>query len=136
MVDKNDARRADTRDGSSWINVVLLVLVVEKIVQHVAVTAAFYCDLHGIRSTVAVSPDLLMVLGAIIAALFALSLWGLVTRQNWALRSVIALALFDIVGEFVAQGRLGILITVSFLVATTLLILALACRRQEPSRAM
>jgi hypothetical protein len=44
---------------------------------------------------------------------------------------LIGLALFDIIGEFVAQGVISIVITVSFLVATLLLILTLVYRRQE-----
>ncbi len=51
-------------------------------------------------------------------------------RKTWAIRLVIAPALFDIMGEFVAQGKPGITITVSFLAATILLILSLVYRRQ------
>jgi hypothetical protein len=55
----------------------------------------------------------------------------MLTQQNWASNLVIALALFDMIGEFIAQGRIDIVITVSFLVATILLILALLYRRQD-----
>jgi hypothetical protein len=75
-----------------------------------------------------------MILGVVVTVLFALSLWGLITQQKWAVNLVIALALFDIIGEFVAQGTIIITITVSFLVATILLILALVYRRQEVKR--
>jgi uncharacterized membrane protein len=51
--------------------------------------------------------------------------------SRWATNLVVALALFDIVGEFVAQGRIDIVVTVSFVVATILLIVALIYRRQE-----
>ena len=40
-----------------------------------------------------------------------------------------ALALFDMIGEFVAQGTIGIQLNVSFLVATVLLVLCLLDRR-------
>lgn len=110
---------------------VLMALVLEKIVQHVVVTLAFFFDWRDIGSTVVVRPSILMVLGAVVAVAFSLSLWGLGTGRKWALDLVIALALFDMVGEFVAQGRISIVITVSFLVATVLLVLTLFYRRQE-----
>ena len=118
------------KSKSNWVRVVLLALVVEKIVQHVFVTLAFIVDLGGLRATVAVDPIILTVVGALVAVLFGASLWGLLARREWALRLVAGLALFDIAGEFVAQGRLDIAITVSVVVATLLLGLALAHRRQ------
>jgi hypothetical protein len=54
----------------------------------------------------------------------------MIKRKRWAIDLVIGLAFFDIIGEFVAQGTIVILITVSFLVATLLLILAFLYRRQ------
>jgi hypothetical protein len=112
----------------------LIALILEKIVQHIVVTLAFYFNWADITSTVVVNPSLLMILGAVVAVLFILSLWGMITRQTWAINLVIALALFDIVGEFVAQGTIIIAITVSFVVATILLVLALLYRRQAEKR--
>lgn len=116
---------------TGWMKYALAALLLEKVVQHLFVTAAFYLDLGGIRFTVAVSPDALMILGALAAVLFALSLWGLLAGKRWALGLVIGLALFDLIGEFVAQGRLAINLNVSFLIAALILILALAFRRQK-----
>ncbi len=113
------------------IRYALIALIVEKIVQHVVVTLALFFNWKEIASTVAVSPGILMVLGAIVALLFVLSLWGMITRKAWAVNLVIGLALFDIVGEFVAQGTRFIVFTVSILVATVLLILGLVYRRRE-----
>ena len=115
---------------SNWLYIVLILLIVEKIIQHIFVTLAFYFNWAEIASTVVVSPTILMTLGVPLALLFVLSLWGMIKKQMWAVDLVIGLALFDIIGEFVAQGTIGILITVSFLVATLLLILALMYRRQ------
>ncbi len=124
-----------TRSGKgNWRRYILLALIVEKIIQHVVVTIAFATDLQGIRSTVVVNPELLMVGGAAVAVLFAVSLWGMVVRHKWAIDLVIALAVFDLVGEFVAQGRLGIVITVSFVVAAILFVFAFRLRRQEQGR--
>jgi hypothetical protein len=114
----------------SWLYFVLVLLMLEKIIQHIFVTLAFLFNWGDIASTVVVSPTVLMVLGGIVAVLFALALWGMLRKQAWALNLAIGLALFDIVGEFVAQGKIDISITVSFLVATILLILSLVYRRR------
>jgi len=110
---------------------VLLALIVEKVIQHAVVTFALATDLRGIRSTVVVNPDVLMVSGGLVGVLFAVSLWGRLTGGKWALVLVIGLAAFDLVGEFVAQGRVFIIVTVSFVVAAILLVLAFRLRRQE-----
>lgn len=129
MTPKGASRTSGTT-VSNWIYYLLLLLIVEKIIQHAVVTLAFYFNWTDIASTVAVSPTVLMIFGAIVAVLFCLSLWGMVMKPKWMINLVIALALFDIVGEFVAQGRIGIVITLSFLVAIMLLILAMTYRRQ------
>jgi hypothetical protein len=118
---------------SNRLYYVLILLVIEKIIQHVVVTFALYSNWQDIASTVVVSPTVLMVAGAIVAVLFAIALWGMIKKQVWALKLLIALALFDIVGEFVAQGVICIVLNVSFVVATLILVLALIYRRQLPS---
>jgi hypothetical protein len=115
---------------SNWVFYGLILLTVEKIVQHIAVTLAFYFDWKGIAATVVVSPRLLMILGAIIAVLFAVGLWGLFQKRSWTIPLLIFLAVFDMLGEFVAQGTIAINMNISFLVATLLLILALVYRRE------
>lgn len=117
-----------------WTRYLLIILILEKIIQHIFVSAAFYFNWKDIRSTVTVSPGLLMILGMLITFLFILSLWGMIAQQGWAINLVIALALFDIVGEFVAQGRIMIVITVSFVVATVLLLLGLSYRQGKLER--
>jgi hypothetical protein len=116
---------------ASWVRYLLIALLGEKVIQHIFVTLAFWRNWRGIGSTVAVDPRALMVLGAILAVLFALCLWAMVTRLRWACGLAIALALCDIVGEFVAQGTVMIAVNVSFTVATALLILALFYRGKE-----
>ena len=119
----------------NWVYFLLLTLVFEKIIQHIFVTLAFAFDWAQIRSTVAVNPDFLMVAGGVVVLLFALALWGLVKERGWATNLVIGLALFDIIGEFVAQGTLGIMLNVSFIVATVLLVLGVLHRRQAAKAA-
>jgi hypothetical protein len=108
----------------------IILLVIEKIIQHIFVTYALHTNLQDIASTVSVSPTFLMVAGAIVAALFAITLWGMLTKRLWALKLILALALFDILGEFVAQGKIAIVLNVSFTVATLLLILSILYLRQ------
>ena len=123
-----DPRNLARYGTMGWLTYVLVAVVVEKIIQHSVVTLAMFFNWGDIRSTVAVSPNVLIVLGAIVGVLFSLSLWGIVTHRRWALNLVIVLAISDIIGEFVAQGTLSIVVTVSFLVAILLLMLALLHR--------
>ena len=134
MEDDAGNQRTTRRQRTSWIRYLLVALVAGKIVQHVVVTLAFRFNWGNIRSTVAVDPGILMVLGGIVAVLYALSLWGLIAQRLGALTLVVALALFDIFGEFVAQGTTNITVTVSFLAAIALLILAFVHQRQEHRR--
>lgn len=123
-------REAHGAAGRGWMTYALALLLVEKTVQHTVVTLAFAFNWGGIRSTVVVSPDALMVLGALVAPLFLVALWGLLARRRWAIPLVLALAAFDLVGELVAQGTLAIQITVSFVVALALLVLGLLYGRR------
>jgi hypothetical protein len=79
-----------------------------------------------IRESVAIDYRLFAVIGGIAALAFAVSLGAMLRGRVWSYRALIVLALVDIVGEFIAQGRLGIALNVSFLVALTVLTLALA----------
>jgi hypothetical protein len=114
----------------TWVYYAMLVLIAEKIIQHTAVSLAFYFNWTQIRSTVAVNPEFLMISGAIVALLFVVGLWGMATRRTWAVPLAMVLAVFDLVGEFIAQGEIGITLTVSFIVAAALLGLAVAYSRQ------
>jgi hypothetical protein len=109
---------------TGWVRFLTVALVGEKIIQHIFVTLALGFNWGNIGATVAVAPGILAVLGAIVAVLFGVSLWGTITRQGWVRALVIGLALFDIVGEFAAQGKLAININVSVVVAVVLLVLA------------
>jgi len=131
MVNNEVSPPATNKVRDPWPRYLLIALVIEKIIQHVTVTLALHLNWYQIISTVAVNPAILMVLGAVVAVLFMVCLWGLLTYQKWALNLVIGLSLFDIVGEFFAQGTLFIAINVSFLVAILLLCVALSIRRKE-----
>jgi hypothetical protein len=115
----------------NWIWYVLVILNIEKIIQHIFVTYAFWQDIGEIRSQIAIPPDALMIAGAGIAILFMISLWGMFTNKWWAINLLIGLALFDIIGEFIAQGKIDIAIPISFFVALAILTLALVFRRKN-----
>lgn len=58
------------------LNYALIALIFEKIIQHIVVTIALYFKWMDIGSTIAVNPNILMILSAVVAVLFILSLWG------------------------------------------------------------
>ncbi|HEU0028755.1 MAG TPA: hypothetical protein VFQ25_16740 [Ktedonobacterales bacterium] len=125
QVSEASSTPATAHRRGAWLRTVTLLLIAEKVIQHVAVTSAFALDYGGIRASVALDYRLFMVAGAASAVLFALSGWALVQRKPWTAGLLVALALVDIVGEFLAQGTLMITINVSILVATALLVLSL-----------
>ena len=107
----------------SRLRYALIILLVEKIVQHIFVTVCFTYNFFGSRSTVAVDYHYLLYSGAVVAVLFAIALWSVIKNIRWGLNLVTGLAVFDIVGEFVAMGTAFITINVSFIVAIALLVL-------------
>jgi hypothetical protein len=107
------------------ISYLLIVLVVEKIVQHAFVSLAFLYDVGGVRSTVAVDYRALMISGAVLAILFAVTLSAVIQKKRWSLYLAAVLAASDIIGEFIAQGTVFVTINVSLIVATVLLFLCI-----------
>ena len=91
----------------------------------------FLFDFGGVRATVAVDYRYLMVAGGIVAILFFIALWGLLTEKTWSISLVAGLAVFDIVGEFIAQGTIFITLMVSFVVAVVLLVLCHKIRSRK-----
>jgi hypothetical protein len=110
--------------------VVLLILSFEKFVQHVVVTYAFWRNASGIREWVVVDYRILMISGFIVGILFLINISFLIQRIGSSFAALFFLALFDCVGEFIAQGTLAIEITVSFLVASAILLILVFCRKR------
>jgi hypothetical protein len=98
---------------------------VEKIVQHAFVSLAFFYDIGGVRSTVAVDYKALMISGAVIAILFAVALPALIQKKRLSFYLVVLLAASDIIGEFIAQGTVFVAINISLIAATILLFLCI-----------
>jgi hypothetical protein len=107
------------------ISYLLVVLVVEKIVQHTFVSLAFLYDIGGVRSTVAVDYRALMISGAVLAILFAVAIPALIQKKRWSLYLVALLAASDIIGEFIAQETVFVAINISLIVAVILLFLCI-----------
>ena len=107
------------------ISYLLIVLVVEKIVQHTFVSLAFLYDIGGVRSTVAVDYRALMISGAVLATLFAVALPAMVQKKRRSLYLVAPLAVSDIIGEFIAQGTVFVAINISIIIAIILLFLCI-----------
>ena len=109
---------------------ILVFLSIEKFIQHMFVSYALYVDLMAIRSTVVVDHRLLMVSGCIVGILFLVNIPFLLRRRRNSFRVLFLLALFDFIGEFIAQGTLAIDITVSFLVASIIILILIVERER------
>jgi hypothetical protein len=107
----------------------LMILSLEKFVQHMVVTYAFVMDLRGVRQFVFFDYRIFMFTGFFIGILFLLSFILMTRRARLGLNLLFFLALFDFVTEFVAQGTMNIEVTVSILVATLIIVLYLLTRK-------
>ena len=126
------ARRGPVRTWPEWL---LLALSVEKIAQHAIVTWAFVVDLGNLRDEVAVDYRWLAATGAIAALLFLVAFVALLAERPWSLTLLTGLAVFDIVGESVAQATVIITGTVSFAVALVVFALSRLLATQHRRRA-
>jgi len=106
-----------------------MILSLEKSIQHMFVTYAFIVNLGEIRESVTLNYQFFMVSGFFVGILFLASLFLLIRRDPRGLKLLLYLALFDFFGEFIAQGRLFITVTVSFMVAS--LIILVIWRKQD-----
>lgn len=93
------------------------------------VTYAFYVNLTEIRDTVVINHKILMLSGFIVGILFLINIPFLYQRKPLSFIVLFMLALFDFVGEFIAQGTLAIEIYVSFIVATIILLILIFKKR-------
>jgi hypothetical protein len=111
---------------------VLTALAAEKVVQHAVVTWALAVNAGGIRETAVLDHRVLAVAGALAGMLFGLG--GIATWRGlpWGPRLLLGLGAFDIIGEFLAQGRLDIHVTVSFVVAIAVVALSWRVMRRRP----
>ena len=57
-------------ERKSWVYYLLIVLVIEKIVQHIFITVSFYYNIGNVQSATAIDYNILMVSGGIVGILF------------------------------------------------------------------
>ena len=107
--------------GRSKSQILLLVLSIEKVVQHLFVTYAFAIDMGDIRDSVVIHHTPLMIVGFVVGLLFAVSARLQYRNERRGYLLLLYLALFDFIGEFVAQGTFAIEIVVSIIVAAIIL---------------
>jgi hypothetical protein len=119
----------DRAPGRSKSQTLLLVLSIEKVLQHLFVTYALAVDMGGIRDSVVIHHAPLMIVGIAVGLLFAVSVRLQYRSDRRGYRLLLYLALFDFVGEFVAQGTLAIEIVVSIVVAAIILVTLLLTRK-------
>lgn len=120
---RNDAGAdGEGESGRSKSQVLLLVLSIEKVIQHLFVTYAFAIDMGDIRDSVVIHHTPLMIVGFVVGLLFAASAWLQYRNERRGYLLLLYLALFDFIGEFVAQGTLAIEIVVSIVVAAIILV--------------
>lgn len=110
--------------------IVLVILSLEKFVQHMTVTYAFWKNLSGIQESVSFDYRFFMISGFLVGILFLANIPFLIQRKRFSFRLLLFLALFDFIGEFVAQGPHMLDITVSFLVALLILLILILNKRQ------
>jgi len=72
----------------------------------------------------------LMISGFIVGLLFLVNIPFLLQRKRSSFSILLILALFDFIGEFIAQGTLIINITLSFLVASIILLILIIERKR------
>jgi hypothetical protein len=125
----DEPTEADLKAKFSVPLLLLMILSLEKFVQHMVVTYAFMTDLSDIRQFVIFDYRIFMFTGFFIGMLFLLSFVLMTRRARFGLNLLFLLALFDFVTEFVAQGTLIIEVTVSILVAALIIVLCLLTRK-------
>lgn len=110
--------------------IALLILSLEKFIQHIVVTYAFWMDLPSIREFVSFDYRIFTISGFIVGILFLANIPFLIKRRRFSLYLLLFLALFDFFGEFIAQGTLMIEITVSILVALLIILILIFFRKR------
>jgi hypothetical protein len=116
----------DNKPG--WLYV-LIILSIEKFFQHLVVSYSFFVDYRRIRGSVAVDYQILLISGFIVGILFLTNIPFLYQQRHFSFILLFSLAMFDFIGEFIAQGTPFINITVSFSVAIAIIVILLIHRK-------
>ncbi len=106
---------------------ILIILLAEKVVQHVATVPVFVWNIGDMRADFAIDYSLLIGANVVLAAIYGAALYEVATKHVWGSLMAIPPALFDIVAEYVLHGLFTPL-TVSVIVAAAIVIVAIAER--------
>lgn len=106
----------------------ILLLTVEKMLQHLLTAIFFVVDIPGIGypdigPNFDLSNTMMAVLNIIVFILFGAGFWGRLQGRGWHKPLLVGLAAFDIVAEFVFHGFF--FITVSVIVSAILIALVI-----------
>jgi hypothetical protein len=112
--------------GSRLAHLGIVVLICEKVLQHLITAAVLAVDAPSVGSpdlgrAEALGEPTMAVLNTALAILFAFALYGRLRNLAWYGPLLVGLAAFDIVAELVLHD--GVFITVSLVVAVVLLVL-------------
>ncbi len=118
------------KENNRTLIYILMILSFEKFIQHMVVSYAFLNDVSGIRNSVVVDYRYLVISGLIVGFLFLIDIPFIYRRKPFSFILLFFLALFDFIGEFIAQGTILIDITVSFIVASIIIILLISYRKR------
>lgn len=108
------------------VHLIILVLSLEKVLQHLLTAVLFVVDVPGIGRpdigpTFRIPAYAMAELNAVVGALFALGIFGSLLDKGWYRPLLVGLAAFDVLAEFVFHGTFRI--TVSVIVGVLLLLL-------------
>ena len=123
-----------TKKNSKLVRVVLIILLVEKIIQHLFTAIAFIHDIPGIGTPdigtrFEISNPVMAMNNAILIPFFVAAIWGIARDRRWAKILVILLAAFDIIAEFVFHGFF--FITISVIVSLVTIIVLMRYRSEK-----
>jgi hypothetical protein len=114
--------------NNKLIQIILILLLAEKIIQHAFTAMAFLGAIPGvgtpdIGTRLEISNPMMGVANAVLAALFVCAIWGFSTGKQWGKMLILSLGVFDIAAEFILHGFF--FITFSVIGAAILIILVL-----------
>ena len=116
------------------IQIILILLLVEKTIQHALIAVAFFIAIPGvgtpdIGTRFDVSHPVMGVSNAILGILFGCAIWGISANKQWSKALILSLGVFDIAAEFIFHGLF--FITFSVIGAAILIILLLKYPKNE-----
>jgi hypothetical protein len=107
--------------------ILLYILIIEKALQHLLTALFFIVNIPGIGTpnigtNFQINNNVMALLNFVYFAFFVLGITGVIKKKDWAIKLIIALALLDIILEFIFHHFF--FITTSVIVSTILVIIS------------